>query len=128
MADPKENAPGVSATVRRLAARSLGVVSNRFELFILELQEQEQRLFGVLLMALLAAVFSLLALVLASFALVIVFWESARMEVLLGLTAFYALGAGLLGWQVRRRVRDGSPFSATLGELKKDRQWLEGKG
>lgn len=128
MADPKENAPGVSATVRRLAARSLGVVSNRLELFILELQEQEQRLFGVLLMALLAAVFSLLALVLASFALVIVFWESARMEVLLGLTAFYALGAGLLGWQVRRRVRDGSPFSATLGELKKDRQWLEGKG
>lgn len=127
MADPRESDTGVAAALRRVVARCLGVVSNRLELFILELQEQEARLLGVLLMALLAAVFTLLALMLASFALVVIFWDSARLEVLLGLTAFYALGAGLLGWQVRRRLRDGSPFSATLGELKKDRQWVEGK-
>jgi uncharacterized membrane protein YqjE len=128
MAESREkHTQGVSAAVRRLVARSLGVVSNRLELFILELQEQEQRLFGVLLMVLLAAVFSLLALVLASFALVVAFWNTARLEVLLGLIAFYAIGAGLLGWRVRHQVRQGTPFSATLGELKKDRQWLEGK-
>lgn len=127
MADSPEDATGVPAAARRLVARSMAVLSNRLELFILELQEQEQRLLGILVMALLMGVFSLLALVLASLALVVIFWDSARIEVMTGLIVFHALAAGLLGWQVRRRLKHGSPFSATLGELKKDRQWLEGK-
>ena len=116
---------GISASLRRLATRSLGVLTNRLELFLLELREEQGRILSLLLLAVAIGVLSLLTLILISFALVVLFWNTARMPVLLGMIGFYVLAAGLAAWRMNRLLKSGNPFSATIEELKKDREWLE---
>jgi uncharacterized membrane protein YqjE len=122
-----DNLPrGITGTLRRLSARLVAVLENRFELLVVELREEQRRLVEVLVLGILIGVFALLALLFASFALVALFWEQGRFAVLGGLIAFYGLGAGAAAWRLRRRLKDGAPFQATVGELRKDREWLEG--
>ena len=64
---------------------------------------------------------------LATLLIVVMFWDGPRLLVLGGATAVYlALGAGLLvAW--RRKSRSKPPLlSATLAELKRDRDALVG--
>lgn len=124
-ADP--HATGIGASFRRLGKRLVAVLANRLELFLVELQEEQGRVLRLLLLAVTMAVLGLMVLILASFALVVAFWDEARLTVLLGLTGLYAAGAVLAGWRLRRLLRSGNPFSATLGELKKDREWIDGQ-
>jgi uncharacterized membrane protein YqjE len=126
MGAPDDLPRGVTGTLRRLAARLAAVVENRFELLVVELQEEQQRLLEVLVLGVLIGVFALLALMVASFALVVIFWDQGRFAVLGGLIAFYLLGAGVAAGRLRRRLKSGTPFEATVGELRKDREWLKG--
>lgn len=91
MTPPMDESRGISASLRRLATRSLGVLTNRLELFLLELREEQGRILSLLLLAVAIGVLSLLTLILISFALVVLFWNTARMPVLLGMIGFYIL-------------------------------------
>lgn len=125
MAPPEAEPRGLKGTLRRLSARVLAVLQNRLELFVVELQEEQQRLLEVLVLGVLIGVFALLALILVSFALVVMFWDHGRLQVLGGLVVIYLIAAGVAAWRLRRRLKQGTPFQSTLGELKKDREWLE---
>lgn len=115
----------LGASLRRLGTRSLGVLTNRLELFLLELREEQGRVLRLLLLAVAIGVLSLLTLILISLALVVLFWNTARMPVLLGMIGLYVLAAGLAAWRMNRLLKSRTAFSATLEELKKDCQWLE---
>lgn len=121
--DPETPVPtGFLASFRALGDVLLATVSDRLELFSVELQEEKFRLIRIFLWISAGIFAGLMAVTFASLTLVYLFWESARLAVLGGLALFYT--AALLGIIIAFRrflARQPQPFAATLQEIKEDR-------
>ncbi len=122
-----ESGPGLFSSVKRLLNTALAGVENRIELFLVELREERIRIFEVLLLGFAAAVLGFMALLVVTVTLVVIFWDSARVPVLVVLSAGYCLATGGLVWRLRIRLQRWSSFSTTLEEIKKDRACLDEK-
>ena len=120
-----EPSPGLFSAVRRLLNTALAGVENRIELFLVELREERFRVSEVLLLGCAGAVLGIMALLTVTVTLVVVFWDSARVQVLVVLSAFYSLATIGVFWRLKVLLHNWSSFSATLDELKKDRACLE---
>jgi uncharacterized membrane protein YqjE len=113
------------AAAKRFARRLLIIGENRFELLMVEVQEERERLLRAILLALGLAVFGLLAGLTLTAALVVLLWPYSAVAVLLILTALYG---GAAVWLYRRLtgiLHDWQNLPATLDQLKKDRKCLE---
>ena len=119
-----ESGPGVFSSVKRLLNTALAGVENRIELFLVELREERFRVFGVLLLGCAAGVLGFMALLTGTVTLAVIFWDSARVTVLVILSACYFLATAGTVWRLSVKLRKWSSFSATLDELKKDRACL----
>jgi uncharacterized membrane protein YqjE len=113
---------GLLASFRTLGDTLVASLQDRLELFSLELQEEKFRLIQIFLWISAAVFAGMMALVFASLTVVYLFWESARLAALGGLTALYAgaLVAIIIGLR-RYLARQPVPFAATLQEIKEDR-------
>src|SRR5207247_7582908 len=120
-----DSSPGLFSSVKRLLNTALAGAENRIELFLVELREARVRVFDVLLLGCAAAVLGFMALLMVTVTLVVVFWDSARVPVLGGLSACYSLATIGVLWRLKVRLGNWSFFSATLDEIKKDRDGLE---
>jgi len=111
-----------------LAAQLAALAGTRLELFGLEARDAGDRLLCRLATLLAAAVFLLLALLVATLALALLFWPTEYRYLALGLLAllYAALGAGLAAWLVHRLKRDPDPFSVTAEVLREDARALAG--
>ncbi|GGU56351.1 membrane protein [Pseudomonas laurentiana] len=117
--------PHSGPSSRRLGAAVLGLLHGHVELFGIELQEQKTRSLGLLLLAGLALVFTLLLLGALSVLVLILLWDSYRLAGIIGLCVFHGLAALFCGLRLKSLISDEtSPFSATLEELAKDRERL----
>ncbi len=124
MSERLESKEGVWASVKRICDTLLATAQNRVELFAVELQEEKCRLIEAILCAAAVAVLGMLTLTLATFTLVILFWENGRFVALISLSLVYLVGT-LLAWRaLKTRLNSGSAFTATIDELKKDRSCL----
>ena len=122
-----EPSSGVFSAVRRLLNTALAGVENRIELFLVELREERFRVFDVLLLGCAGAMLGFMALLTVTVTLVVIFWDSARVQVLVALSTGYSLATIGVFWRLKVVLRNWSSFSATLDELKKDRACLEEK-
>lgn len=114
-----------SPSLRRLGAAFLGLLHGHVELLGIELQEQKARTVQILLLAGLALVFALLLLIGLSTLVLLLFWDSYRLEAAIGICLFYIAGSLLSAWRLYQLLSDeSSPFSATLDELARDRERL----
>lgn len=121
MSDSPES-DGLFTSLRRAGSTLLDLVGNRVELFVVELQEERLRLLTAVTLLLLAVLFGGFALALVTGAAVYLLWSTNPLLALLGIAALYAAGA-MLAWRRMQGLLHGSePFSATLEEIKKDRQ------
>lgn len=120
-----ESSPGLFSSVKKLLNTALAGVENRIELFLVELREERFRVYDALLLGCAAAVLGFMALLTVTVTLVVIFWDSARVPVLVALSVCYSLGAMTAVWRLKVRLRNWSSFSATVDELKKDRACLE---
>ena len=120
-----EPSPGLFSAVRRLLNTALAGVENRIELFLVELREERFRVFEVLLLGCAATLLGFMALLTVTVTLVVVFWDSARVQVLVVLSAGYSVATIGILWRLKILLRNWSSFAATLSELKKDRACLE---
>jgi len=120
-----DSSPGLFSSIKRLLNTALAGVENRIELFLVELREERFRVFHVLLLGCAAAVLGFMALLMVTVTLVVIFWDSARVPVLVVLSACYSLAAIGIVWRLKVLLRNWSSFSATLDEFKKDRACLE---
>lgn len=113
---------GFLGSVRTLADGLLATVQDRLELIAVELQEEKHRLIQVFVWISAAVFTGMMALTFASLTVVFLFWASARLAVLCGLTLLYtgALAAILIAFR-RFLSRQPRPFEATLQEVKLDR-------
>ena len=122
-----DSSPGLFSSIKRLLNTALAGVENRIELFLIELREARLRIFDVVLLGCAAALMGFMALLMVTVTLVVIFWDSARVPVLVVLSACYSLATMAIFWRLKIRLRNWSFFSATLSELKKDRACLEEK-
>ena len=113
---------GYLSSLRSLGDSLLASVQDRLELFTVELQEEKFRLIQIFIWISAAVFTGMMVITFASLTLVYLFWESARLAVLGGLTVFYA-GAfvGIIVALRRYLVRQPKPFAATLQEIGEDR-------
>jgi uncharacterized membrane protein YqjE len=115
-------------SLRGLAQTLVGAVRTRLQLVANELEEQGTRIAQMAALWALAGFCLALAIVLGSVLLVVLFWDSHRVEVLAFLTGLFA--AGGIGAAIAARALARSrpkAFSSTLAELAADQDSLAAK-
>ena len=115
----------LAETSKRLARRLLIIGENRLELLMVEAQEERERLWHTLLLALGLAVFGLLAGITLTAAIVVWLWAWPPVAVLLAFTSLYAAAGIVLYRRLAGSLRDWQTLSASLDQLRKDRACLE---
>ena len=116
-----------SHSFRRLSAVLVDGLECRLALLALEFQEEKQRLLGGLILALAAAFAAFLGFLCLNLLLVLLFWETHRIPVVILMCGFYIAAALFTGAWLRHRLRtEPDPFSTSLGELQKDLSFLKG--
>ena len=124
-----ETTPAASAgfmgSLRALGDGLIASLQDRLELFSVELQEEKFRLIQIFIWISAAIFTGVMAITFASITLVYLFWESARLAVLSGLTLLYAgaLVAIIVAFR-RHLARQPRPFAATLQEINTDRSCI----
>lgn len=125
MHDTNGSDTGVFDSSKRLLRTAAAIAQNRLELLLVEVQEERARFFNMLLVAAGAVACGLMALIMVSFTLVVIFWDEHRIAVLASLSLIYIAAAAFCFWQLNTRLRNWQGFSATLAEFKKDCAWLD---
>ncbi|HVU26386.1 MAG TPA: phage holin family protein [Verrucomicrobiae bacterium] len=121
MAETNQPEGGLFATFKRMLATFRNILENRFELFLTELEEERIRLFDALLLALAGVVCTLMALIVLTFMVVVIFWDTHRVLALAIFGLIYAGLAVAVFCLLRSRLRRWKTFSATMEQIKKDR-------
>jgi len=127
MSEEPGRAEGLFESLRNLARTSLAIVQTRIEIFASEIDEERARLARIAVLAAIAALCVALVVILAVFFLVVLFWDTDRLLAIGVLAGVFAVGgiAACLG--LRAAISQRPKFlSATLAELRKDREKLEG--
>ena len=125
METPSDNGLCLSDAAKRIAQRMIVIVENRFQLLMVEAQEERERVLLAIWLALGAAVFGLLAGVALTILIAVALWEHSPIIALSVLTVIYTLAAGILYGRLVRLKQDWQILPGTLDQLKKDRECLE---
>jgi len=120
-----ERSGGLLDSVKVLAGTLLAIGQTRLELLSNDLEEERAWLTSMLIWTLIALFCAALAVVLAALLIVVIFWDSYRLLALSLLIVFFVLGA-VFAWRTLCNMTRSKPrlFSASLGELSKDREQL----
>lgn len=108
-------------SLKRLACTLLAIFQTRLDLLSSEMEEERLRIEQMLLYGSIALFFFGLGTMLLTALIVLLFWDSYRLQVLIILTGVYFV-AGLLAWNALRRAagEKSKLFSASLAELGDD--------
>jgi uncharacterized membrane protein YqjE len=115
----------LASTSKHFVRRLVTIGENRLELLAVEVQEERERHLHAFLLALGVAAFGLLAGFTLTAAIVVLLWAWSPVAVLLTLTALYAVAGICLYRQLTGLLRNWQTLSATLDQLRKDRECLE---
>jgi uncharacterized membrane protein YqjE len=124
-----ERKPRLADSLRGFLDSGVDLVRTRLELLAVEAQEEKVRIIGLLINAVMCALFLGFGLVFLAVFLTVLFWDGYRLLVL-GLATLFFIGAGLYtASNAARELKQGSRlFGATLAELARDREALRRKG
>ncbi|MDP1741440.1 MAG: phage holin family protein [Polaromonas sp.] len=126
MAENTGQPPRLFASLRQLARTALAMAHTRLALAGVELEEELQRLIGLLLNLLGLLVFGLAGILIFTLMLVLAADVSQRVAVLAFFAALYLGLGGWFWWRIRRVLATRPPFlQATLAEMAQDRDTLQ---
>jgi uncharacterized membrane protein YqjE len=116
---------GLQHSLRMLLASMLATLRTRGELLQVELEEERLRVAGIVVMAGAAAFFLALGILLLSVFLILLFWDTHRVQVAGVLTlAYFVIGIGCALVAKQRSRTKSKMFAASLAELAKDGERL----
>lgn len=122
-----EASPGLLGSVRRLLSTLAAIVSVRLELLANELEEERLRLTQMLFFALVALFCFGMGVLLLTVFIVVLFWDDHRLAAIAVLGFLFFAAGTLLTLLLRSKAGERSAlFSASLAELARDRQHLDG--
>lgn len=118
--------PRLFASLRQLGLTALAMAHTRVALAGVELEEELQRLIGLLLSLLGLLVFGLVGVLMVTLMVVLAVDSAQRVAVLAFFAAVYLVLAGWFWWRVQRTLATRPPFlQATLAEMAHDRDALQ---
>lgn len=120
-----DEAARLGGSTGRVSRSLMALGENRLELLILEFEEERILFVRSLFLSLGIFAFGLLGMCALTAAVVIGFWTQHPGLVLGVFAGLYGLLAIAIGLILRRMLRRAEPFSATLDQLRKDRQAVE---
>jgi uncharacterized membrane protein YqjE len=112
------------AAAKRFVQRLLDIGENRFQLLMVEVEEERNRLLCMVFLAMAAAALGMLMGIAWSAALVIFFWPAGPVCTLLILGAVYGVAALVL-FRWLTALRHEQVLGATLDQFRKDRACLK---
>ena len=95
-------------TLGRLGATLLSMVQTRLELAAIEMEEESRRLLGYFALVLLSLVLFGVAMLLVSLTIILVFWDTYRVQAALGLAMLFGAAAFMAGMKLRACCRPPS--------------------
>jgi uncharacterized membrane protein YqjE len=112
---------GLMVSLKRLAGTLLAIIQTRLELLSNELEEERLRVRQMVLYGSVALFLFGMATMLMTAFVVVLFWDSYRLQVLAGMTLLFLLAGLLLLNSLRRMAQERSKlFSTSLSELSDD--------
>jgi uncharacterized membrane protein YqjE len=115
------------ATAGRIAATLVAMAGTRLELAAVEFQEDARRLLGYLAWTMLAVFLAAGAFMLAALFVIVIFWDTYRLQAVAGMAVLLGLAATVILMKVRAGLNAQSPlFAGTLAELRNDIAYLRG--
>jgi uncharacterized membrane protein YqjE len=127
MPEPGEKSASLFGSVRRLLDTGLSIAESRVELLAIELQEEKHRIIELVLLTAIVSAMGMMAVTLATFAIVVFFWEEGHLIALSVLAIAYLISTALAFRVLKRRTDRRTAFNDTLNELSKDRACLQNK-
>ena len=114
---------GLGASLKRLGSTLIAVVHSRAELLSYELARERVSVMRLLVLGVAALFFLALGAITATIFVIVLFWDSQRLVVIGFLTVLYVgVGLGILAYVRAEAERSKRPFSASLEELRRDRE------
>ena len=119
---------GLLSSLTTFVATLVAIIHTRLDLLSTDLEEDRAHLLSLLVLALATLFFIGVGMVLVSLLLAAIFWDTHRFLVLGALAGFFLLG-GVATWCIAVSKMRAKPrlFSASLGELIKDRDQLNSR-
>ena len=111
--------------MKRVVQRAFVICENRFQLLLVEVQEERERFLHSILLGLAAAAFGLLAGITITIIVAVAFKDHYPVMALAVLATVYVLAAAVFYGRLVRMQQDWQSLSATIEQLKKDRECLE---
>ena len=126
MAESTGQPPRLFASLRQLALTALAMTHTRLALAGVELEEELQRLIGLLMSLLGLLVFGLVGVLTFTLLVVLAVDPAQRVAVLAFFAAVYLGLGGWFWWRVRHALASRPPFlQATFAEMAQDRDALQ---
>lgn len=118
---PPRQSKGLLESLTILAASLVAVAHTRLDLFFLDIEEDREHFFSLVVITLVALFCFGIGVVLTTILLVVVFWEEHRLLVMAIMSGFF-LVAGVALWICAKNKIKNRPrlFAASLAELRKD--------
>lgn len=122
MSAPRAQAsPGLLVSLRRLGATTLEIARIRLELLETEVERQKLAIYSALLWGLLGSVCVAVGIVLLSGLVVVLFWDTYRLQSIAALVIVnIAVGALMLRHAANRLQTPSGAFAASRAELMRD--------
>lgn len=120
---------GLLGSLQRLAGTLLELGQVRLELLGTEIEEQKLRALAALLWVVAGMVLLGVGLAVLAAAVLVAFWDSARVAAFAALLVVYLGGGAFALWRARFSLRTpAGAFAASAGELARDRSALVADG
>jgi uncharacterized membrane protein YqjE len=124
MVDTEQQATGFVGLAGRLVRTGVGALRNRFELLVLEWQEERALLAELMIWLVALLILGILAVLLFTATIILLFPTELRVYAAAGFTVVYLVGAVVASLVVRSLLKR-KPFSETLDQARKDADWLQ---
>ncbi|ARU31312.1 hypothetical protein CAP31_06205 [Sulfuriferula sp. AH1] len=112
---------GLLDSLRMLARSLIAILHTRMELLAIDLEEERERLSTLIALLLMALFFIGLGIVLSTLLIIVMFWDTHRLQVLAGLTGLFLVGGMVAIWTALQKIRTlPRIFAATLAVLYRD--------
>jgi len=116
--------PTLGRLARRTAATVIGALQNRAELFVVEFEEENDRVLKMVLFGVGALFFLGMAVLLLTGTIIFLVPEQYRAYAAGGFSALYLIGGVAAGLTVKSLSKK-APFAESLKQLKKDAEILD---
>jgi uncharacterized membrane protein YqjE len=119
----------IAETVGRIGGTLVAMVQTRLALAAVEIEEESQRLLGYFVLALLSLILFGIAMVLVALTIILVFWDSYRLEAAIALAAAFAAAGTWVMFRLKASIATKPRLlAATAAELNKDINFIRTAG